>query len=44
MVFFGDENFQSSGVAGKYGPEYFMDQDVILVTLSYRLGALGYLT
>lgn len=23
------------------GPQYFMDEDVILVTFNYRLGALG---
>lgn len=26
-----------------YGPKYFMDQNVILVTFNYRLGALGFL-
>lgn len=24
-----------------YAPDYFMQQDVILVTFAYRLGALG---
>lgn len=24
-----------------YGPDYFMEKDVILVTVQYRLGALG---
>ena len=24
-----------------FGPEYFMDEDVVLVTINYRLGALG---
>lgn len=24
-----------------YGPDYFMEKDVILITLQYRLGALG---
>ena len=24
-----------------YGPEYILDEDVILVTVQYRLGALG---
>ncbi|XP_037947830.1 esterase B1-like [Teleopsis dalmanni] len=27
-----------------YGPDYFMKQDVILVTIQYRLGALGFLS
>jgi len=26
-----------------YGPEYLMDQDVVLVTINYRLGPLGFL-
>jgi len=29
------------GTGNHYGAEYFMDQDVVLVTLNYRLGALG---
>lgn len=24
-----------------YGPDYFMKEDVVLVTFNYRLGALG---
>lgn len=33
----------SSGHAGPdlNGPEYFMDKNVIIVALNYRLGALG---
>lgn len=27
----------------QYGPHYFMEKDVILVTMSYRLGSLGFL-
>ncbi|CAG7664907.1 unnamed protein product, partial [Allacma fusca] len=27
-----------------YRPDYFMDHDVILVTLNYRLGVLGFLS
>ncbi|ALC41152.1 alpha-Est1 [Drosophila busckii] len=27
-----------------YGPDYFMKQDVLLVTFNYRLGALGFLS
>lgn len=26
------------------GPEYIMDKDVVLVTMNYRLGALGFLS
>ena len=29
------------GSGSMYGPDYFMDEDVILVTLNYRLSALG---
>ena len=29
------------GSGSEYGPDYFMDEDVILVTFNYRLGALG---
>jgi hypothetical protein len=31
----------SSGNRDVNGPDYFMDEDVILVTMNYRLGALG---
>ncbi|KAG5669167.1 hypothetical protein PVAND_017062 [Polypedilum vanderplanki] len=27
-----------------YGPDYFMEKDIILVTLNYRLGAIGFLS
>lgn len=30
-----------SGSADNYGAKYFMDENVILVTLNYRLAALG---
>ncbi len=29
------------GDARLYNPEYFMDKDIVLVTLNYRLGPLG---
>lgn len=32
------------GNRGTYGPEYLIDYDVILVTINYRLGPLGFLS
>ncbi|XP_060878022.1 juvenile hormone esterase-like isoform X1 [Metopolophium dirhodum] len=32
------------GGPGIHGPEYFMDKDVLLVTINYRLGVLGFLS
>lgn len=32
-----------SGSTAFYGPEYFMTSDVVLVTINYRLGLLGFL-
>ncbi|OXA62541.1 esterase E4 [Folsomia candida] len=31
------------GSTKDYGPEYFMDEDVVLVLINYRLGPLGFL-
>ncbi|XP_021943829.2 esterase E4 isoform X2 [Folsomia candida] len=31
------------GSTKEYGPEYFMDEDVVLVLINYRLGPLGFL-
>ncbi|VVC41624.1 Carboxylesterase type B, conserved site,Carboxylesterase, type B,Alpha/Beta hydrolase fold [Cinara cedri] len=30
--------------SGLFGPAYFMDKDVVLVTINYRLGILGFLS
>jgi carboxylesterase type B len=42
MVFFHPGGFYSgTGHSEAYGPQYLMDQDIVLVTTNYRLGALG---
>lgn len=33
-----------SGRTDIYGPDYLMEEDVILVTFNYRLGAFGFLS
>lgn len=33
-----------SSTSSSYGPEYLLCENVILVTLNYRLGALGFLS
>jgi carboxylesterase type B len=37
----GGAYYGGSGSTEMYGPEYFMDQDVVLVTFNYRLAMLG---
>lgn len=32
----------NSGQSGLYGPEFLLDHDIVLVTINYRLGALGF--
>ena len=32
------------GGTGSYGPDRFMDKDVVIVTINYRLGTLGFLS
>lgn len=44
MVFIHGGTFViGNGGKGLYGPEFLMEQDVILITFNYRLGALGFL-
>ena len=33
-----------SGTYADYGPQYFMDQGVVMVTVNYRLGPFGFLS
>jgi len=35
--------FVDGGGLSLYGPQYFLDNDLVLVTMNYRLGALGIL-
>lgn len=45
MVFIHGGGFHvGSGDYSVYGPNYLLDKDVILVTINYRLGALGFLS
>lgn len=34
----------NEGGSGTYGPEYLLDRELVLVTLNYRVGALGFLS
>ena len=36
--------FGGDGTWDSFGPQHFLDQDVVMVTLNYRLGALGFLS
>ncbi|KAI4456240.1 carboxylesterase [Holotrichia oblita] len=43
LVYFHQGEFQSySGKSSDIGPQYLLDQDIVLVTPNYRLGALGW--
>lgn len=42
LVFFHPGGFYvGAGVSTLYGPHYLLDKDILLVTVNYRLGALG---
>jgi len=34
----------TKGSAAEYGPEYLLDEDIVLVTIQYRLGLFGFLS
>jgi len=45
MIFIHGGAFHSGdGTWDSFGPQHFLDKDVIVVTLNYRLGALGFLS
>ena len=45
MVFIhGGSYVRGSGDDRFYGPDYLMDEDIVLVTINYRLGVFGFMT
>lgn len=40
----GGANMFGSGDSDTYGPDYFIEKDVVVVTFNYRLAALGFLS
>ncbi|XP_046738791.1 venom carboxylesterase-6-like [Diprion similis] len=44
VIFFIPGGAFRSGSGGMYGPQYLLDRDVVLVTVNYRLGPLGFLS
>ncbi|XP_069689981.1 juvenile hormone esterase-like [Periplaneta americana] len=36
--------YYGSGISTMYNPEYVLDKDVVLVTINYRLGVLGFIS
>lgn len=45
MIFIhGGGFYGGSSAIDTYGPEYFMDRDIVLVTIQYRLGVFGFLS
>ncbi|XP_011164602.1 esterase FE4 [Solenopsis invicta] len=45
LVFFHPGAFYLfSGQSSNFGPEYLLDKDIVLVTVNYRLGTLGFLS
>lgn len=45
LVFFHGGHFEGgSGTIDEYGPHYFVNQDLVVVTANYRLGPFGFLS
>ncbi|XP_072380976.1 para-nitrobenzyl esterase-like [Diabrotica undecimpunctata] len=40
----GGSFFEGSGGISQFNPKYFLEQNIVVVTINYRLGALGFLT
>lgn len=36
--------YEGSARSVEFGPQYLMERDIVLVTINYRLGALGFLS
>lgn len=39
--FYGGAFIKGSGSTDMYGPEYLLTEDIVLVTLNYRVGVIG---
>ncbi|XP_065209336.1 juvenile hormone esterase-like [Planococcus citri] len=44
LFIYGGRFMYGNALPDRYGPHYFMDRDVVLITFHYRLGILGYLS
>ncbi|XP_043269346.1 uncharacterized protein [Venturia canescens] len=44
VYFHGGFLFESSGQSGLLGPQYLLDEEIVLVTANYRLGIFGFLS
>ena len=44
MVIHGGAFYSTGGSSNWEGPQYLLDQDIVLVTFNYRLGTLGFLS
>lgn len=41
---FGGGFYEGNALFSEYGPHYFMEEEVVIVTVSYRLGPFGFLS